>query len=202
MRTTRRLILASTSPRRKLLLRQIGLEFEIRENGVKETIDESKSPEENVLHLSRSKAMAVAKSVGDGIVVGVDTLVVLGDRLLGKPKDARDAVSMLKMLSGREHRVVSGFTFVDQPSGRVFSDIERTTVKFRELENEEILQYVASGSPLDKAGSYGIQDDFGAVFVEYINGCFYNVMGLPLTKFYVSLNNFLGENSWIRKSGS
>lgn len=194
MLTTKKIILASSSPRRKSLLQQIGLHFETRENGVNETLDESKPPEENVLRLSYEKALAVSKSIQDGIIIGVDTIVVLDNQLLGKPANADDAEKMLKLLSGREHKVFTGFTFFEKPSERYSSDLEVTSVKFRTLEDEEIQEYVRSGSPLDKAGAYGIQDDFGAVFVERINGCFYNVAGLPLPKFYVALKRFLQGN--------
>ena len=193
MLTTRKIILASTSPRRVALLRQLGLNFQVMENGVKETIDPAMAPEENVLRLSYEKAEKVATSINDGLVIGADTIVVLDHHLFGKPKDPNEAVEMLKMLSGREHKVFTGFTIFEKPGEKYFSDVEVTTVKFRALEDDEIREYVRSGTPLDKAGAYGIQDDFGAVFVERIEGCFYNVVGFPLAKFYVSLRKFLSE---------
>lgn len=193
MLTSKKIILASSSPRRKQLLRQLGLEYEIRENTIEEVFDPAKSPEENVLSLSALKAKIVANSVDDGIVVGADTIVVLDGQILGKPKDTAEAEAMLTLLSGREHRVYTGFTIIEKPSGKSASDVEVTKVRFRELDGEEIKQYVRSGSPLDKAGAYGIQDDFGAVFVEKIEGCFYNVVGFPLAKFYLSLKRFLSD---------
>jgi len=120
--------------------------------------------------------------------------VVLDQHFLGKPNNGGEAESMLRLLSGREHNVYTGFTIFNKPDGKYCSDVEVTTVKFRVLEDEEIRNYVRSGRPLDKAGAYGIQDDFGAVFVERIEGCFYNVVGFPLTKFYVSLRKFLRNN--------
>lgn len=190
----RTLILASRSPRRQQLLRQIGIPFEVRENHLDEELDRSRSPEENVLELSRHKAEAVGRTVAEGIVVGVDTIVVLDGAMLGKPKDAGEATEMLRLLSGKEHRVYTGFTLYEVPGGRTHRDFEVTAVKFRTLDDREIAEYVRSGSPLDKAGAYGIQDDRGALFVERINGCFYNVVGLPLTKFYTSLKQFTRTN--------
>lgn len=184
-------ILASRSPRRQQLLRQIGIPFEVKENDVHEELDPHRSPEDNVLDLSLHKARSVARTIDKGIVVGVDTIVVLDGAMLGKPQNSAEAKKMLRLLSGREHRVYTGFTLYEVPGGRSFRDYEVTSVKFRTLEESEIEEYVRSGSPLDKAGAYGIQDDRGAVFVERINGCFYNVVGLPLTKFYVSLKHFL-----------
>ena len=186
----RRLILASRSPRRQQLLRQIRIPFEVRETDVPEDLDPGRSPEENVLEISYNKARSVAQTIDEGIVLGVDTVVVLDHTVFGKPKDDEDAERMLKRLSGKEHRVYTGFTLYEVPGARSFRDYEVTAVKFRTLEESEIKEYVRSGSPLDKAGAYGIQDDVGAIFVERINGCFYNVVGLPLTKFYTSLKQF------------
>lgn len=191
----KKLILASRSPRRSHLLKQIGLEFEVQENDIEETLDPTKSPEENVRSLSYRKALNVSKSVTNGFVVGFDTVVFFDGKILGKPKNGDEAGQMLRMLSGQEHQVYTGFSIVEKPGGRSYTDIETTAVKFRELEEDEILQYVQSGSPLDKAGAYGIQDDMGAVFVERINGCFYNVMGLPLTKFYQALQTFIKNSN-------
>lgn len=190
----KKIILASRSLRRRQLLKQIGLEFEVQENRVDERIDPTKAPEENVLSLSHQKALSVSKTIAEGVVIGVDTIVVLEGKILGKPKDDDEAKEMLRMLSGREHYVYTGFTIIEKPGGRSLSDFDVTAVKFRELDEDEITQYVQSGSPLDKAGAYGIQDDMGAVFVERIHGCFYNVVGLPLAKFYVSLKKFLGNS--------
>lgn len=191
MLTTRKIVLASTSPRRAALLRQLGLHFQVKANGVEETTEPALTPRENVLRLSFEKAKTVAASVDDGFIIGADTLVVLEGRLLGKPKDAGEAEGMLKMLSGRTHTVCTGFTIFEKPGGRYISDADETTVQFRALDDDEIREYVRSGTPLDKAGAYGIQDDRGAVFVERIEGCFYNVVGFPLTKFYVAFRKFL-----------
>lgn len=190
MTVKKRLILASRSPRRESLLRQIGLTFEVRESGIEEVFDYSKSPEENVQALAFQKASAVAGTVNDAIIIGADTIVVVNAKVLGKPNDRGEAAQMLTMLSGRTHEVYTGFSLVDRPSNKSTTAFEVTKVTFRKLESDEIEAYVRSGSPLDKAGAYGIQDDYGAVFVEKIEGCFYTVVGFPLTKFYLTMEHF------------
>ena len=186
----KKLILASRSPRRQRLLRQLGLDFEVRESDIPEEFDPAKTPEENVILLSRQKASAIAPLYDNAILIGADTVVVLDGQMLGKPNDQPDAVRMLRMLSGRTHRVFTGFTLLDRPSGDQVSASEMTSVTFRPLAMDEITDYVRSGSPMDKAGAYGIQDDYGAVFVERIEGCFYNVVGFPLARFFVTLREF------------
>ncbi len=186
----KKLVLASGSPRRRHLLAQIGVAFEARESGVDEEPYRGEGPERYVGVLSEQKARAVARSFADAIIIGADTIVVIDGTVLGKPADKRDASRMLTMLSGRTHDVYSGLTLIETPSGRSAAAVERTSVTFRVLSEEEISGYVASGSPMDKAGGYGIQDDRGAVFVERVEGCFYNVMGLPLSRLYVALRDF------------
>ena len=189
----KKILLASGSPRRKILLKQLGIEFDVRESGVDEQNDVPKDPREHVSVLSARKAIAVGRTAQDCIVVGADTIVVLDGIILGKPKDSRNAVEMLTMLSGRTHEVYTGITLLDRPSDEQRTAVEVTEVTFRRLASDEIEKYVASGSPLDKAGAYGIQDDYGAVFVERINGCFYNVVGFPLSRFYIELLQFQKE---------
>jgi septum formation protein len=167
---------------------------------VPEVFDPSRSPEENAASLALQKAQCVAGNVSDGVIIGADTIVVLAGEMLGKPEDARDAVRMLGLLSGRTHTVVTGFALIDRPSGRRMTATEKTDVTFRRLPGDEIEEYVAGGSPLDKAGAYGIQDDYGAVFVTRIEGCFYNVVGLPLSRFHTALGEFLSGDS-IKKEG-
>ena len=183
-------ILASQSPRRRLLLKQIGLKFVVRPSTVAERFVPKETPSHNVRRLALEKARDVAGRVKRGTVVGADTVVVLGKRILGKPKSAREAKEMLSALSGKWHSVYTGFALVDAASGRSRSDVVRTRVRFRRISKAEVAGYVASGSPLDKAGAYGIQDDYGAVFVEEVRGCFYNVVGFPLSKFLVSVADF------------
>ncbi len=190
MKIKKKLVLASRSPRRQLLLHQIGLDFEVRESGVDEDFGHITRPVDHVTILSRRKASEVAKSINDGFVIGADTIVVLDGDILGKPKDSDDAISMLSKLSGRTHKVYTGFTILDRPSDEFLTDYEVTDVTFRVVGLDEIVEYVKSGSPMDKAGAYGIQDDYGAVFVERIDGCFYNVVGFPLTKFSIAMKNF------------
>ena len=186
----RNIILASASPRRARLLRQIGLSFTVDGSNVPEETDGYDSPREIVTDLARKKAAEVALRHGEGLVIGADTIVVLDGRVLGKPVDAPDAARMLGLLSGRTHEVHTGFCIIEKPGGRTVCDSEVTRVTFRELSEGEIDAYVRTGSPMDKAGAYGIQDDFGAIFVERIDGCFYNVVGFPLTKFYMRFREF------------
>jgi septum formation protein len=184
------LILASASPRRTHLLKQIGLRFTVVPAHVDESIDELLPPYEHVTILAERKARAVAQRLGEGVVLGADTIVVLDGGIINKPADAADARRMLRMLSGRRHEVYTGFTLMDASDSRSITGWERTEVWFRVLEDQEIAAYVAAGSPMDKAGAYGIQDDYGAVFVEKISGDFYNVVGLPLCRVFLALREF------------
>lgn len=185
------LILASQSPRRKRLLRQIGLRFSVRPSAVAEDVLDHETPEHNAKRIALSKAEKIAGKRKSGIVIGADTIVVLRGRILGKPKTKREAKQMLRLLSGQQHTVFTAFALIDAASGKKRVEIEKTKVWFRKLGSEEIEAYVASGAPMDKAGAYGIQDDYGAVFVERVDGCFYNVVGFPLTRFYQALRRFL-----------
>lgn len=175
-----RVILASASPRRRELLEMLrvdGLEI-IPARGA-ETADPALPPEELVKELSRRKAAEVAAALGDpdAVVVGADTVVVLDGQVLGKPKDAADAARMLTALSGRSHAVYTGVTV--RRGETLLSRAERTAVAFRPLSADEIARYVATGEPLDKAGAYGAQG-LASLFVEKLEGDFFNVMGLPL----------------------
>ncbi len=187
----KRLILASQSPRRRILLRQIGLSFRVIPSGVSERFRHSESAAQNAKRIALEKARDVASRVRQGIVVGADTIVVLDGRFLGKPASAAAARRMLRSLSGREHFVYTGFALVDAATGRRMTGVERTRVRFRKIDPAEIDAYVRSGSPMDKAGAYGIQDDYGAVFVEQVCGCFYTVVGFPLARFHTELRHFI-----------
>ena len=187
------LILASQSPRRRLLLKQIGFQFAVRPSDVREDLWDHETPEHNAKRIALSKAVEVARNLKRGIVIGADTIVVLGKAILGKPKTKSEARAMLKRLSGRMHTVYTAFALVDVDSNRHVVRIEKTKVWFRKLSTKEIDAYVRSGSPMDKAGAYGIQDDYGAVFVKRVEGCFYNVVGFPLTEFYQTLEQFVAE---------
>jgi len=194
LKINKTIVLASTSPRRQNLLKQLGLNFMVHPSGIEENLSQASSPEEYVLTLSRKKAIEVAKNYNDALIISADTIVVLDGEIINKPKDPDEARQMLKKLSGKTHKVYTGFTILDTKTSKIYSDFEVTDVKFRELEDDEIEQYIATGSPFDKAGAYGIQDDYGAVFVERINGCFYNVVGFPLTKFYLAMKKFLSDD--------
>jgi septum formation protein len=186
------LVLASQSPRRSLLLRNLGFEFEVITSEKEDKLDELDLPAmDYAIHLALLKAEHVAEQIhSDAIVLGADTIVVLGDEILNKPKDSADAYAMLSKLSGNTHIVYTAIALVSSLNKRVLTDIQRTEVTFRELSDEEINAYIGTGSPMDKAGAYGIQDDFGAVFVSNISGCYYNIVGLPLELLYSSLIKF------------
>jgi septum formation protein len=173
------LILASASPRRAELLKQAGIPFRRVVSGVDEDLQDPADPEVHVRELSRLKAEDVAKGLSSGIVLGADTVVVLDKHILGKPVDEKEAAEMLAMLSGRTHQVYTGLTLIDAARDASVSHIEITEVTFRELSEEEIAAYVATGEPMDKAGAYGIQGK-GALLVSGIKGCYFNVVGLPL----------------------
>lgn len=179
-----RVILASSSPRRLQLLQQIGIEAEVRPAAFDE-LSTGKMVDEVVLANAVGKCQAVCAACGDKVpVIAADTVVVLDNQILGKPKDAADAVRMLTELSGRTHKVLTGVAV--SFDGRQLAEVCDTEVIFRTLTAAEIADYVATGEPLDKAGAYGIQGR-GAVFVEKINGCYNNVVGLPLTRLHLML---------------
>jgi septum formation protein len=173
------LILASSSPRRKELLANIQLKFEVSSSDVDESFSPELSPDEVVMTLAEKKAKAVALNYPHSFVLGADTIVVLDGKILGKPNDEREAFDMLRQLSGRTHEVYTGVAIVS-PSGftRFY---ERTAVTFWELTETEINMYVSSGEPLDKAGAYGIQQ-LGSLLVKEIQGDYFSVVGLPLAR--------------------
>ncbi|GAB5408248.1 MAG: Maf family protein [Balneolaceae bacterium] len=187
-----KIVLASQSPRRKKLLSQLGFIFEIIPSKSEEIIT-GNNPIEIVTELSLQKAVEVSSKVPNSLVIGADTIVVLDGAILGKPKNESDAVSILSKLSGNMHSVFTGVSFVITNSKKEISSThsfyEETKVRFSSLSEHEIQSYVASGSPMDKAGAYGIQDDWGSLFVERIDGDYYNVVGFPLNRFYQELKN-------------
>ncbi len=189
-----KIYLASKSPRRSELLRLLGFDFEVLVRDVDETLLCNELPLQAGLRLSRLKADAVKDEVNNGVIIAADTLVVSGDEILGKPVDAEHARAMLTFLSGKTHKVITAYCLENADTGVVVSDYEKTEVTFRELSAEEINEYIKTGSPFDKAGGYGIQDSFGARFVSKINGCYYNVMGLPISKIYYQLQSLLQTN--------
>lgn len=172
------LILASQSPRRKELLGLFGIPFAIRVADIDETMDQAKDPWDEVARVSQLKARAVAHGPDD-IVIAADTIVVCKGQILGKPKDEADAFQMLRLLSGKDHQVMTGMTVLRGDT--VLTCTEVTDIHFRPLSDREILAYIRTGEPMDKAGSYGIQGD-AALFAERIAGDYYNVMGLPVCR--------------------
>jgi septum formation protein len=174
-----RVVLASASPRRRELLNLIGIAHEVRPANIDETMRPREAPRRYAERLAREKASAVATRDPDLITIGADTVVVINRKVLGKPADANDAARMLRMLSGREHTVI---TAVAVSRGRKLrSAVEEVRVKFRRLRDDEIDDYIAMGEPMDKAGAYGIQG-YGATIVERIEGDYFAVMGLPLVR--------------------
>ncbi|MBM7556179.1 Maf family protein [Halanaerobacter jeridensis] len=172
------IILASGSPRRKMLLEQLGLDFKVQPSNLDESKVEFTEPSELVQRLSYLKANEV-QSDQSQIIIAADTVVSYQDRILEKPASKEEAKQMLKTLSGTTHQVLTGITVI---AGEIVNtDYETTNVTFKELTEKEINDYIATGEPFDKAGGYGIQSK-GAVFVKGIEGCFYNVMGLSLYK--------------------
>lgn len=172
------LILASASPRRKELLGLFHIPFTIRVADIDETMDNTKSPYDEVARVSRLKALAVERQADD-IVIAADTIVVCSGKVLGKPGSEAEAVSMLQLLSGRDHQVMTGCTVLRGDRAETFTEV--TDLHFRSLSQKEIEAYVASGEPMDKAGSYGIQGG-AALFCERMAGDYYNVMGLPVCR--------------------
>ena len=183
-----KIVLASQSPRRQELLRNIGItEFDIRVPEADETYPEGLSPQEIVAYISRVKAEAAAALCAeDEIVITADTMVFLDDKRLGKPTDEADALEMLTALQGRHHTVCTGVTV--RQGQRSITEVETTEVYFRSAGREELLGYIATGEPMDKAGAYGIQGK-GSLLVEKIHGDYFNVMGLPVLR----LSRMLGQ---------
>lgn len=175
----KKIILASASPRRKLLLEQWGLAFEIMPcNLDEENVNFHGEPGEKAEKLALMKAQKTAQRARMGLIIGVDTIVVLDNLILGKPKNNQDAYNMLNKLSGKCHEVLTGVAIVDPGKGSCKTGHEKTRVYFREISDEEIKEYISTGEPRDKAGAYAIQGK-GALFVERIDGSYTNVIGLP-----------------------
>jgi len=183
--------LASKSPRRRKLLKQLGISFKSFSLDLNEEVDDGEHPIKTVKRLALHKLEEAKRKVRTGIIITADTIVVLDEEIIGKPKNKKEAKLFLSKLSGRTHTVYTGFAVYNSDTSKTILDYEKTIVTFRELNKKEINDYVDAGSPMDKAGAYGIQDDFGAVFVSKINGCYYNVVGLPLSKLYASLLNII-----------
>jgi nucleoside triphosphate pyrophosphatase len=175
----RRLILASASPRRRELLTQAGFAFEVCPAHVNEDLHREEDPIGYVIRLAKDKARETYEHLKEprAIVLGADTTVTLDGHILSKPEDASDAIRMLRILSGRTHRVITGIAITTASGTNVAAEV--TGVQFRRLLDEEIAEYVATGDPMDKAGAYGIQG-YAARWIPRIEGCYFNVVGLPL----------------------
>ena len=183
------LILASASPRRQELLKLFGVPFAVRVADIDETMDLSRSPFEEVARVSRQKALAVSREKDD-VVIAADTIVVCEGKVLGKPRDEADAAAMLRLLSGRDHQVMTGCTVLTGDRAETFTEV--TDLHFRELSHRESARYIAPGEPMDKAGSYGIQGG-AALFCTHMVGDYYNVMGLPVCALGLTLKRMVPQ---------
>ena len=174
-----RVVLASASPRRRELLALIGIAHEVRPADIDESYLEGETPHAHAERLAREKALAIAAAEPDAVTIGSDTIVVIGGKVLGKPRDRAHARTMLRQLSARSHEVMTGIAV--HHGQRTVSAVETVRVTFRKLTDEEIDAYIDTGEPMDKAGAYGIQG-FGATIVTKVNGDYFAVMGLPLNR--------------------
>lgn len=191
----RKLILASKSERRIKLMSLLPFDFKAIDSQVKEAEPRYHNPIKIVIHNAKLKCEAVAKNFKNDIVIGADTIVYIDNEILNKPKNKNEAYKFLKKLSGRKHTVYTGIHLIDTHSKKEISDYEKTDVFFRRLYNFELQFYISKYKPFDKAGAYGIQDDFGCLFIDKIKGDFYNVVGLPLKKLYINLLKLSGHNN-------
>jgi len=187
MITMVKIILASSSPRRAEILRKLGIKFEVKEPIYEPKLLEG-TPEEMVKFAALEKARQVAGFYNEGIVIAADTIVVVDGEILGKPRNEEEAKKFLRKLSGKVHKVYTGIAVIDVATNRKVVDVSISEVKFKELSEEEIEFYVKTGEPLDKAGAYAIQG-IGAIFVKWIKGDYYGIVGLPVNKLYKLFQN-------------
>ena len=186
-----KIILASSSPRRKMLLEQIGIKFEVISSDIEEIIDYKLTPQMIAVELAKQKGNDVKNKLLNSfpninenkIIIAADTIVINENKILGKPKDEDDAFNMLSALSGKWHNVITGLIVLDLYSEFLITDYSETKVKIKEIEQKDIINYINTKEPMDKAGAYGIQG-YGATIVDKIEGCYYNVVGLPISKIY------------------
>lgn len=183
------IILASTSPRRRKVLEILGLKFKVVPSNVDEKLNPRYQPRRQAEMLSEEKALAVVPKHKNSIVIAADTLVALGNDVIGKPKDIADAKRTIKKLSGKTHSVFTGFTVIDTETKKQFTESVETKVTFKKLSEKEISGYLKKAKVLDKAGGYGVQE-LGAVLVERIDGDFYNPVGLPISALAQVLKKF------------
>lgn len=196
------IILASTSPRRKALLKQIGLDFKIIPSNYEEDMTLKMSPAKLVKFLARSKSLEVANRTKKGIVIGVDTFVVYKNKKFGKPKNKKDAKEMLRKISNKKVKIYSGISIINAKTKKELLDYEVTKVKIKRLSETEINKYINSKEPMDKAGAFAIQG-LGAIFITSIKGCYSNAIGLPLHKLKILLEqmgiNIFEYDAWQKR---
>jgi len=185
----KKIILASSSPRRKEILLKTGLSFEIQESNYEEDMSLPMSPEDLSEYLSLGKAKSVADKNSDAIVIAADTFIVYEDKCLGKPKTKLLAREMLNMLNGKENNIITGVTIIDTTNNHIVSFHEITKVFMKQMSSETIEAYINTGEPLERAGGYSLQEK-GAILVEKIDGDFFNAMGLPLNRLAEELKDF------------
>ncbi len=182
----RKIVLASKSPRRKRLLKLLGLKFGVRESDYEEDMSVSRDPYKLAKFLALEKARSVARYYDDAIIIAADSFIIFNEEFIGKPKDKKQAKQFLKNFSGKEHQAITGFALIDTKNKKTITDYGETVVKFRILDDKEIDDYVATGEPMEMAGAYGLMDG-GAFLVDSVSGDFYSVIGLPISKVYVEL---------------
>ena len=182
----KKIILASTSPRRKEILEKVNLKFEIKESFYKEDLNLKMPPKKLVEYLSLGKAKAVEKECKEGIIIAADTIVVYKQKVLGKPFTEEKAKEMLTFLSGKKHEIITGVTIINKYTDTYISFHDSTKVIMKKLNSQTIDNYIATKEPLDKAGGYALQG-IGSVLIEKIEGNFFNAMGLPVNKLYEEL---------------
>ena len=181
-----KIILASQSPRRAEILRMIGVNFKVDSSNINEEMNQKIEQNEIVMNISKAKAEKISHKYPDNIIIGADTIVVYNEKIFGKPKDKNESRKMLKALSGDCHKVITGVTIMNKKLGVLKNFSESTKVFVQKIPSKQIEFYVNNYNTLDKAGSYGIQEWF-SVYIKKINGCYYNVMGLPVSKLYKHL---------------
>lgn len=189
--TEKKIILASSSPRRISILKTLGLDFVIEKADINETPLKNEKAKDLVQRLAKKKALKIAQKYQkrDCLVIGFDTMVEFEGEIFGKPKNKKEALIILKKLNGKKHWVYTGITVVNPKTKKILTAVEKTAVYFRRLSKQEIEDYVASNEPLGKAGAYAIQEK-GAILIKKINGDFYNVVGLPINKLIQGIKKF------------
>ena len=188
-----KVILASASPRRKEILQNTKLNFDIQKSDIEEVILENESPEDMVVRLAYEKAFDVAKRNTDRLVIGADTIVALDNEVLGKPKDQNEAYQMIKRLSNKTHKVITGISLINLKENKIIKDYVVSFVTFKDLSEDSIKDYINTNESLDKAGAYGIQG-YGALLVKNIQGDYFNIVGLPISKLSDLLKNHFDIN--------